>query len=218
MSDILQSAKFRYAAKQFDPSRPLADEDIQTLKQILHLSPSSINLQPWHFILATSDEAKAKVAEAAQGAQAYNAQKIKDAGLVVVLCAKTAVNADTIAEVIEQEALDGRYADEQMKNDRKALLTGYLDNLNQDPVVAKSWLDKQTYIALGNVLLAAADMGIDSVPIEGFNPAVVDENFDLLAKGYHSVVLAAFGYRHEDDFNAKLPKSRLPESVIFTEC
>lgn len=216
--NIIQSAKKRYAAKAFDSNKKLSDEQIDALKSILRLSPSSINLQPWHFVVATTEQAKAKIAKACPGAMTYNAEKIQDAAMVVILCARTDVGQTDVNLVIEQESHDGRYPNDNAKQTRIDIMSNYIDDLNQDPAKVKAWLDKQTYIALGNVLLAAADMGIDSVPIEGFNPGVVDVEFDLLADGYHSVVLAAFGYHSDKDFNFSLPKSRLPEQKLFTDC
>ncbi len=214
---ILDSAKRRYACKAFDADKKLTDGQINTLKQVLKLSPSAINIQAWHFILATGDDAKAKLAAACPGPLAYNAEKIKAAPLVIALCAKNSVNQASVKGIIEQEFQDGRFPDESAKNERAELLTHYINRRNKDSRQARVWIDKQTYIALGNVLLAAADMGIDSVPIEGFDADVVNKNFDLINKGYHVTVLAAFGYHSEADFNAKLPKSRLPDSELFTE-
>ena len=79
------------------------------------------------------------------------------------------------------------------------------------------WTQRQVYIALGVVLFGAASLGIDATPIEGFDPAVVDEEFGLPDKGLKCVVLAALGYRGAEDFNAKLPKSRLPLDVVVSE-
>lgn len=214
---ILESAQRRYAAKAFDPNKKLTTEQIETLKAVLKLSPSSINFQPWHFVIATSDEAKAKIADACPGAMAYNAKKIKESAMTVILCAKTVATQTQVNTIIAQEAADGRYVDAEAEAERLAIVSGYIERLNEDAANTKVWLDKQTYIALGNVLLAAADMGIDSVPIEGFENHIVDENFGLLEKGYHATVLASFGYHSDADFNAKLPKSRLPDSVLFTE-
>lgn len=215
---ILHAAQRRYAAKAFDPERKLSEEQITTLKTVLKLSPSSINFQPWHFIIATSQAAKDKIATACQGAQAYNATKIKDSAMMVIFCAKIDATEENVQHVVDQENSDGRYADETVKSERLELISNYIKRLNQDPITARSWLDKQCYIALGNILLAAADMEIDSVPIEGFEASVINEVFELTDKGLHAVVLAGFGYHSEADFNAKLPKSRLPDSEIFTDC
>lgn len=216
-SSILSSAERRYATKAFDTSKALSAEQIHTLKQVLKLSPSAINIQAWHFIIATSDDAKAKLADACPGTLAYNAEKIKAAPLVIALCAKNHVDTAQVNTVIEQEFQDGRFPTEATKNERAELLNHYITKRNIDSVQARAWVDKQTYIALGNVLLAAADMGIDSVPIEGFEPEIVNQHFDLTAKGYHVTVLAAFGHHSEADFNATLPKSRLPDNILFSE-
>jgi nitroreductase/dihydropteridine reductase len=80
----------------------------------------------------------------------------------------------------------------------------------------QQWMEKQVYLALGSLLLGAAALEVDATPIEGFDRAVLDEVLCLRGKGLSSVVLAALGYRSEDDFNASLPKSRLPEDEIFT--
>ncbi len=214
---ILKTARFRYATKAFNPNKPLTDEQINTLKEVIRLSPSSINFQPWHFLVATSAEAKANIAAACPGPMTYNAIKIKQAPLVIVFCAKTTVNDDDVARVIAQENQDGRYPNDAARKDRNTLLSNYIANLNSDAAGSKSWLDKQTYIALGQVLLAAADMGIDSVPIEGFDAKLLDKQFALKAKGYHATVIAAFGYRSDDDFNAKLAKSRFPAEQLFSQ-
>ncbi len=213
---IVQTATRRHAAKAFDRQRPLSAAQIQALKDILRLSPSSINYQGWHFLLISSAAAREKLCQSCHDHFAYNAQKVRDAGLVVVLCAQTAVSINHAKTMLAQEFADGRFANETVKAEREALICGNLDKLKQDPQQAQIWLDKQVYIALGQVLLAAADMGIDSVAVEGFDKAVVDDVFDLPAQGLHAVVMAAFGYHSEADFNAALPKSRLPETALFT--
>ncbi|PID58486.1 MAG: oxygen-insensitive NAD(P)H nitroreductase [Gammaproteobacteria bacterium] len=215
---IVNSAERRYAAKAFDPEKNLTEEQVQTLKTVLRLSPSSINIQAWHFVLLRSAEAKSRLAKSCHGAFEYNAKKVLSAPLVMLLCAKTDINTAQVEQVLNQELADGRFASETVKAERQALLSGYIDRLNQQPQADRqSWLDKQTYIALGNVLLAAADMGIDSVPVEGFDKAMADAEFGLTEQGYHTTVMACFGYHSDEDFNAKLPKSRLPASALFTE-
>ena len=137
---------------------------------------------------------------------------------MVVICAKTQADTQHVKSVIEQESKDGRYTNSDAKTDRIDLMTGYIAQLNEKPQQQiQSWLDKQCYIALGNALLAAADMGIDSVAIEGFDASIIDEEFSLREKGLHSLVLAGFGYHSEADFNAKLPKSRLSDALLFSE-
>ncbi len=81
----------------------------------------------------------------------------------------------------------------------------------------QDWMEKQLYPALGTLLLGAEALEIDATPIEGFDPRILDEELGLHEKGMTSVVLAALGYRSTGDFNARLPKSRLPEAVVISE-
>jgi nitroreductase/dihydropteridine reductase len=80
----------------------------------------------------------------------------------------------------------------------------------------QQWMEKLVYIALGTLLLGAAALEIDATPIEGYDHVTLDEALGLRERGLKSVVMAALGYRSADDFNAALPKSRLPAEEIFT--
>ncbi|WP_029846631.1 nitroreductase family protein, partial [Vibrio parahaemolyticus] len=82
---------------------------------------------------------------------------------------------------------------------------------------ANHWMEKQVYLNVGTLLLGASTLEIDAVPIEGFDPKVLDEEFGLREKGYTSVVIVPLGYHAEDDFNAKTPKSRWDAETVFTE-
>lgn len=79
------------------------------------------------------------------------------------------------------------------------------------------WMAKQVYLNVGNFLLGVAAMGLDAVPIEGVDFAILDEEFDLKAQGYTSLVVVRVGHHSVEDFNATLPKSRLPQSTTITE-
>ncbi|WP_218690557.1 nitroreductase family protein [Psychrobacter sp. BF1] len=78
------------------------------------------------------------------------------------------------------------------------------------------WLVEQVYLNMGALLLGAATLGIDSVPMEGVDLKALDEEFDLRTKGYSALAVVSLGYRTENDFNALLPKSRLSEETIIT--
>ena len=79
------------------------------------------------------------------------------------------------------------------------------------------WIEKQVYLNLGSALLALSALGVNATPMEGIEPQIIDEKFNLREKGYMTSMIVTVGYSSEDDFNAKLPKSRLPEEKIFTE-
>ena len=81
---------------------------------------------------------------------------------------------------------------------------------------AHHWMEKQVYLAAGTLLLGAAALQIDACPIEGFDQKVLDEELGLRAMGYTSAVIVALGYRSDSDFNAQLPKSRLPAERVIS--
>jgi nitroreductase/dihydropteridine reductase len=106
--DIVSVALKRYSTKAFDATKKLTAEQAENLKTLLQYSPSSTNSQPWHFIVASSDEGKARVAKAASGTYVFNERKILDASHVVVFCAKTAMDDAWLERVVDQEEADGR--------------------------------------------------------------------------------------------------------------
>lgn len=214
---IIDVANARYTTKVFDNSKKLSSEQVEDVKQLLRLSPSSTNLQPWHFILTGTDEGKARIATATSGTYSFNEPKVLNASHVVVFCAKTTLDEDYLEFVLQQEQADGRFiSDEVMAGQHKG--RSFFANLHRfDYKDAQHWMEKQVYLNVGNFLLGVASLGLDAVPIEGFDARVLDAEFGLREQGLTSVVIVAIGHRSEKDFNAELPKSRLPLSVTLTE-
>lgn len=214
--DIAEFAKLRYTTKAFDPSRKIPAELFAQLRALLRNSPSSVNSQPWHFIVADDEAGKARVAKAAEGAFAYNAPKILKASHVVVLCVKKTLDAAHLEAIIEQEDREGRFLNPEAKAGQAKSRAHYVD-LHQNVLKDESWwMEKQLYIVLGGLLLGAATLGIDACPMEGVDTAALDREFGLEARDLRALMVVGLGYRGEDDFNAKLPKSRLPEEVLFS--
>ncbi|KGB00506.1 MULTISPECIES: oxygen-insensitive NAD(P)H nitroreductase [Leclercia] len=216
--DIISVALKRHSTKAFDPSKTLTDEQVEKVKTLLQYSPSSTNSQPWHFIVARTPEGKARVAKSAAGGFVFNERKMLDASLVVVFCAKTAMDDAWLERVVNQEEADGRFATPEAKAANHKGRTFFADMHRKDLKDDNHWMEKQVYLNVGNFLLGVAALGLDAVPIEGFDAAVLDEEFGLKAQGFTSVVVVPVGYHSVEDFNASLPKSRLPLSTIVTEC
>ena len=216
--DIARIALSRHTCKAYDPARKIPEEQVEQLKTLLRYSPSSINSQPWHFIIASSEAGKARIAKAAaQGAYASNGPKILNASHVVVFCARTTMDDAHLTALLEQEDADGRYPTPDAKaaqSKGRAFYTGLHRYDNKD---TQHWMEKQVYLALGTLLLGAAALEIDATPIEGFDARVLNEELGLCEQGMTSVVLAALGYRSAEDFNAKLPKSRFPAERVISE-
>lgn len=216
--DIARIALSRHTCKAYDPGRKIPADQVEQIKTLLRFAPSSVNSQPWHFIVASSEEGKARIAKAAQqGAYTANGQKILNASHVIVFCARTVMDDEHVASLLAQEEADGRFPTPEGK-EMQSRGRNYYANLHRfDARDAQHWMEKQVYLALGTLLLGAAALEIDATPIEGFDSRILNEELGLRDKGMTSVVLAALGYRSPDDFNAKLPKSRLPVEKVISE-
>lgn len=214
--NIAQIATTRHTCKAFDPARKIPAAVMDDLRTVLRFAPASVNSQPWHFVVAASDEGKAKIVATLQGGYAYNAPKAQNCSHLVVLCARTDLDAAHLAAVLAQEEADGRFATPEAKATQNTSRSFYV-GLHRDKQDLDVWIDRQVYIALGTLLQAAGALGVDACPMEGFDVAAVNAALGLGEKGLRAVVMVALGYRGEGDFNAKLPKSRLPDAAVFTD-
>ena len=206
----------RKTTKAFEAGHVLTPEQSAAVRDLLRMSPSSTNAQPWHFLMATTDAAKRRIARGASGPFTYNEPKIMNAAEVVVLCARTQLNDAYLTQVLDQETADGRLATEEARMNQHNVRKGYVQK-HEAAGTLLAWGTRQVYIALGFLLLGAAEMGVDACPIEGFDCAAVDAELGLAEQGLTSVVLVALGHKSAADFNAALPKSRLPAAQVMTE-
>lgn len=197
--NILALIKKRYTTKQYNPNKPIPTETIEELKEILRLTPSSINIQPWKFSFVQNPEIKAQLASVSM----HNAEKVNQAPLLVVF--SVADDLDAFQEIVNNELPVAR---RDWYNKMKA---------SMPESELKIWLSKQLYIALGVGLTSSIALGLDSTAMEGIES---DKYKDILnLKAYKPLFAMAVGYAAEDDFNRLeiLPKSRrVLESVIET--
>jgi len=214
--NLTDIALTRYSTKAFDSSRKISAEDFAQIKSLLRLCPSSVNSQPWHFIIANSDEGKQRMAKGTQGPFKANEAKVLNASHVVLFCAKTAIDDDYLEHLLDCEAADGRFADAAAREMTKGVRDAFVNLHRSQLDDAAQWMEKQVYLNMGSLLLGVAALGIDAVPLEGVDIAALNEEFGLAQKGLTVVAAVAMGYRDSNDFNATLPKSRLPEEEIFT--
>lgn len=194
---FLNIAKSRYTTKKYNSNEKITDEKIQQLKEILHLSPSSINSQPWKFTFISDEKIKSKLAAVSY----FNEQKINEASHLVVFSAIDDI--EKFETQIHQNLPEGA--------------VGYYNQfikINSETEI-KSWLQHQVYLSLGFFLSACANMEIDSTPMEG----IKSEEYKRILKleNYKPLFAVAIGYRDPEDGNqpAIKPKERLQaESVI----
>lgn len=213
ITDIVQS---RHATKAFDPTRKLSAEQVTQIETLLRFSPSSINSQPWHYVIASSEEGKARLAKAAEGPYSANIPKIHHASHVVLFCTRASIQDDYLATLLDQETIDGRLRNDESRANAQRARAFYVDMHRFERRDAQHWMEKQVYLAVGTLLLGAGMMQIDACPIEGFDQITMDTELGLRAQGLTSSLMIALGYRSEEDFNAALPKSRLPAERIIT--
>src|SRR5690606_8709381 len=123
--------------------------------EVLRLTPSSINIQPWHFFIADDAAAKQRIAKALVGTYAYNAPKVLDSSHTILFCTKADIDELHLKNLLKRDDLNGRFKDEHAQESRRAPRTSYLDSPGYCRGGLMRWPAKPTFIALGQSLLAA---------------------------------------------------------------
>ncbi|MGL4860355.1 MAG: oxygen-insensitive NAD(P)H nitroreductase [Enterobacteriaceae bacterium] len=211
--DIVTLAQKRYTTKNYDPNKKIPEQQFEQLCELLRLSPSSVNSQPWHFTVAHSDEAKARLLPAIIE---FNHGRVINASHVLIFSVHQEIGDAHLKALLEQEERDHRFPSEQEKMAQDKGRRYFVGLNSENTLQQQAWQSRQLYLALGALLFGAASLGIDTTPIEGFDSSKMDTLLGLQERGLRSVVIASLGYRSTDDFNAQLPKSRLPREQIFT--
>lgn len=206
----------RHTVKAFEPGQTLPQDKVDTLLNVLQNTPSSVNSQPWHFVVASTAQGRETIAKSATAAFAYNEPKILNASHVIALCMRSDIDEQHLNKVLAQEQKDGRFIDAAAQAGQDKSRRSYVDMHRYELRDIPQWMEKQVYLALGGLLLGAAMLGIDATPMEGFDQRELDLALGLREKGLTSVVLVSLGFRSEKDFNAALPKSRLSRDELFT--
>ncbi|MBU2938492.1 oxygen-insensitive NAD(P)H nitroreductase [Lacinutrix sp. C3R15] len=217
--NLSEKLNWRYTTKEFDATKKISEADMAEIKNLLRMSPSSVNLQPWHFIVAETTEGKARMAKGTQGFFHFNEPKVTNASAVVLFCSKIDADDAYYQHIADTEDKNGRFPNEDIKNGFLGAVKAFAGIHKYDLKDQQHWMEKQVYLNIGSFLLGVATLGIDATPMEGIDVKALDEEFGLREKGFTALVAVSIGYRAESDFNStdKTPKSRLPESELFTE-
>lgn len=209
MSQILDSLKWRYATKKFDPTKKIPDADVNELLEALRLAPSSYGLQPWTFLVITNDTIRKELRK-----EAWDQSQITDASHLIVLCAKTALDPAYVDHFIESHAKNAGSGAEAFAGLKKMVSSSIG---GRSPEEMLQWNQKQVYIALGMLLETASLKQIDNCPMEGFSAEGFDRILGLKEKGLTATVVCALGYRNPDDEHAKHPKMRFPTEEVIVK-
>lgn len=207
---MMNQLNWRYAVKQYDNARKVGHDQLQLLKDAIRLAPSSFGLQPFRVIFVEDPDTREKLKQAS-----FNQSQITDASCLIVFAIENSIDEKLVDKYFKHLCLV-----------RSQLLEGGLRK-HRDSVVnsinhktaeeKKAWATHQAYLALGFLLVAAAELGIDANPMEGFINASYDDILGLKNMGLNAVVIAAVGYRHPDDFFQRLPKVRKPAEELFIQ-
>ncbi|MBJ9987885.1 MULTISPECIES: NAD(P)H-dependent oxidoreductase [Paenibacillus] len=197
--EILAAHHFRHATKEFDPNKTISDEDFRFILETGRLSPSSFSAEPWRFVVVQNEQLLNKIKDVSYGA----ASKLPEASHFIIILSRTAQDMrydsayqlEQQSKAVPKERLSRHLEiyEEFQRNDFKLL--------DHDRFLT-DWGIKQTYIPLANMMTAAALIGIDSCPIEGFDIETMNrilEEEGLLEDGHFTIsVMLAFGYRKKE--------------------
>ncbi len=207
--ELIDALNWRYATKKMN-GQAVPAEKVDKILEAIRLSASSVGIQPYNVIVVESHELRGKIHE-----QACPQPQIVEGSHVLIFASWTALEAEHIDRYMQLIA-DTRQTD-------VASLTPFADSvkgtlLSRTPEARTEWAARQSYIALGTGLIAAAAEGVDATPMEGFNADALDKLLDLPAKGLHSTSILVLGYRDEEkDYLAKAPKVRRSAEEFFIE-
>jgi len=202
---LLASMRWRYATKAFDATRAIPGPVWRALEEALTLAPSSYGLQPWKFFVVDDPTLRTRLKAAA-----WNQGQISDASRLVVLAARTDLGLADVQRHLQRVS--------EVRGVPLAALDGYrqmlLSAVDRPPEAVAQWAARQVYIALGTLLTAAATLGVDACPMEGFDREQFDAILDLPAQGYTAIVVAALGYRAQDA-TAQMAKVRFAHADVI---
>ncbi|MFN6969731.1 MAG: NAD(P)H-dependent oxidoreductase [Rheinheimera sp.] len=201
MSDILSLLSWRYAAKKMDPTKTVPEDKLAIILESIRLSASSSGLQPYQVLVITDPEVKAQIRPVS-----WNQSQVTDCSHLLVFAAWDHYSAERINMMFDLVNTQRGFKNEGWEAYRQQLLNIYPQRTPEENFQHAA---RQAYIGLGSALIAAAAEGVDSTPMEGFEPEKVDAILNLSELGLRSVLLLPLGYRAaEGDWLVDLAKVR----------
>jgi len=196
----IEKLNWRYATKQFDPTKKIDSDTWEKIEESLLLTPSSFGLQPWKFIVITDDAVKQSLLP-----HSWNQPQVTDCSHLVVLAARSPISEAEVEEFIKSTATTRGVAPDTL-DPYKGMMLGFLSHMDDD--ARTTWAKNQVYIALGQLMSTAAAIGLDACPMEGIVPTEYDSILNLEEQGYTTVLACPMGYRSAQDKYSELAKVR----------
>ena len=211
---IIEDLRWRHAAKKYDASRKIPQADLDVLFEAMRLSASSINSQPWRFVVLESDAAKERFSKTFEHKHQYNQHHALSSSHIILFAHHPRYTREHYAEVV-QDGIDDQRIQPEARESAFDLFAFAEANTDADGYTG-NWTKAQTYIALGNTLHTLARLRIDATPMEGIDTDLVNAAFEHELEGYQCDVALAIGYHHpKEDWSAQLPKSRRQLGAIL---
>ncbi|SFO00047.1 Nitroreductase [Chitinophaga sp. YR627] len=205
---ILDKFHWRYATKKFDPARRIPERQLHLLTEAIRLAPSSYGLQHYRLLVITDETIRQQLASAA-----WNQPQLLEASHVLLFAAETRIDETFVKDNIDLMATTRGVERETLAGWESMIMDGI--RLRSHGEVMLNWAQKQAYIGLGVAVSVAAEMGIDSCPMEGFDVKEFDRILHLGEENLTATVLLPVGYRAADDMYVQLPKVRRPEAQFL---
>ncbi|KHT40882.1 nitroreductase family protein [Vibrio sinaloensis] len=206
---IIKDLNTRYTAKKYDATKRISADDIQVIKEALRLSASSINSQPWKFIVLESDDAKQRFHDTFANKHQFNQPHAKEASHTILMAYDPKFTKEKYAKRVDAEVTSGHLPEERYHMMLDGAY-GFAEANTDENGFNGNWTKAQVYIALGNLLHTLARLGIDSTPMEGVDPELIGQIFEQELDGHVCEVALAIGYHQGgEDYNHGLPKARM---------
>lgn len=207
MKTFDEAMDFRHACKVFDDTKKIADKDMKYILEAGRKSPSSFGMEAWKFLVITNKDLKARLRPACWD----QVQVTSCSHLVVILTGIDSVKPES-GEV--KKRFSRREMPQETLDFYMGLYASHLEDILSSDDKIESWTAKQSYIALGNMMTAAATLGVDSCPIEGFEKEKVEKILDLDTSKYRLSVVVPFGYRlNEQSSQLRLSADEVVEYI-----
>ncbi|MPW36403.1 NAD(P)H-dependent oxidoreductase [Vibrio sp. B1Z05] len=213
---IIKDLNSRYTAKKYDANKRISAEDMEVLKEAIRLSASSINSQPWKFVVIESEAAKQRFHDTFANMHQFNQPHAKEASHIILFAHNPKYTKDDYRKVVDVEVSSGHLPVDMYDNMLNGAF-GFVDLNTDETGFNGSWTKAQTYIAVGNTLHTLARMGISSTPMEGVDSKLIGEIFAEELGDYQCDFALAIGYHLDgEDYNYGKPKARLATEDVIT--
>jgi len=210
MTTLNERLAWRYATKKFDATKTVPADKLERIIEAVRLAPTSSGLQPFELFVVTNPEVREKIR-----AVAWNQAQVTDSSHLLVFAAWDDITEERVNMMFDLTNDVRGFVNEGWENYRKMLLGIVAERGTEANYQAAA---RQAYIGLGAALIAAAFEEVDATPMEGFDPAAVDEILGLKEKNLRSVIILPIGYRaHEGDWLVNLKKVRRSRENFVTE-